>query len=208
MFSFWFFSHSRFCLIYLRYLLGRSFVTMLQARTEKSAFEREADRSKVAGEQWRSHREREMGEKKLISAGVYRSETFPPPLYCEGKHMFRPVCPLFCTNVHANASRFPVSDTGVTAAFYKVRDSSARMCIRVSPPRSILSPSVTSPSIHFPWSYCLRTIRALVSQSRSRCVSIPVRYRGFARCLRNSFCSLRSSQNARIRKWIKLKWNI
>lgn len=45
-----------------------------------------------------------------------------PPLYCEGKHMFRPVCPLLCTNVHADASHSPVSGTGVTAAFYKVRD--------------------------------------------------------------------------------------
>lgn len=132
MFFFWSFSHSRFCLIYLHYLLRKSFVTILQAtRTEKSAFEREADRSKVAEEQWRSHRERN-GRKKLISVGVYWSETFPPPLYCEGKHMFRPVCPLFCTNVHTNVSRFPVSDTSVTGAFYKVRDSSAGMCIRVS----------------------------------------------------------------------------
>jgi len=32
------FSHSRFCLIYLHCLLGRSFVTTLQVRTEKSTF--------------------------------------------------------------------------------------------------------------------------------------------------------------------------
>lgn len=76
---------------------------------------------------------------------------YPPPLYCEGKHMFRPVLLLLCTNVHADATRFPVPDAGVTAAFYKVRDFSTGMHIRISPCRdSILSPPVTFPSIHFP----------------------------------------------------------
>jgi len=81
---------------------------------------------------------REKWAKKAHFCGGLSVRDVPSlPLYCKGKHMFRPVC---SSSLHQCArGRFPFFRLRhVTAAFYKVRDSSAGMCIRISTPRSIL----------------------------------------------------------------------
>jgi len=125
---------------------------------------------------------REKWAKKAHFCGGLSVGDVPSPLYCKGKHMFRPVC---SPSSHQCArGHFPVSDTGVTAAFYKVRDFSVEMCIRIpAAPRSIFPPHRHVP--HDPFSLELLSSyhpRSCI-RSRSRCVSIPILCRGFARCL-------------------------
>lgn len=113
---------------------------------------------------------REMGEKRLISVGGLSAGDIPR------RHIAkRSICsvptgslgPPSSSRTHTDAhSHFAVSDFRVTTAFYKVRDFSAGMCIRVpprAPPRArsiflvlgVYPPSRSSSSV-FPSSYCLR----------------------------------------------------
>lgn len=127
---------------------------------------------------------REMGEKRLISVGGLSAGDIPR------RHIAkRSICsvptgslgPPSSSRTHTDAhSHFAVSDFRVTTAFYKVRDFSAGMCIRVpprAPPRArsiFLVLGVYPPSrflfIRFP-------LELLSSYLRSQCVSISVRRR-------------------------------
>lgn len=129
------------------------------------------------------------GRKKLISAEVYRSETFSLPRYiakgsiCSGQSFpfFAPMC----------MQTLPIPDAGVTAAFYKVRDFTTGMYIRVSPCRVLFSlPPSRFPRSISPEAIVFATIRALVSRSRSRCVSIPVSMSRFRAVFAKSICPL------------------
>lgn len=93
-----------------------------------------------------------MDEKKFISAGVYRSGF---PLAILRREAYVPASLSLSLHQCARGRVFPcLFDIDVTAAFYKLRDSSAGMCIRCV--LSSLAPS-RPPSIHFLSSYCLRT---------------------------------------------------
>lgn len=147
----------------------------------------EKDRSKIAKERWRSrgHSGERNGRKKAHFRGGFIGWRHSPPPYCEE----RSICsvptgslgPPSSSRTHTDAhSHFAVSDFRVTTAFYKVRDFSAGMCIRVpprAPPRArsiFLVLGVYPPSrflfIRFP-------LELLSSYLRSQCVSISVRRR-------------------------------
>jgi len=132
--------------------------------TERGGKEGEGaeDRSKIAEERWRSrgHTAERNERKKPHFHGGFIGWRRSLPSYCVVKHMFRPVCSLLCADIHTDTPHYAVSDIGVTTAFYKVRDSSAKMCIRISLPRFYppLPPLSSVPFlfIRFPSSYCLR----------------------------------------------------
>lgn len=100
--------------------------------------------------------QREMNEKSLISTGVYRLETFPTVILRGEAYVPASLSPSLRRHIHT-LPHFTISDIGVTTAFYKVRDSSAKMCIRI-PPLFCPSSPLSSPLTRFSSSVFPRAI--------------------------------------------------
>jgi len=124
--------------------IGRSFVTGSQTTAAEKSTPRKAGRSGTrqienCGGAMAVARAgipaREMDEKRLISAGVYRPETFVAAIL--QREAYVPTDRSFgAVHIREDARRLDAAGVGVTIAFYKVRDSAAGMRVRCT---SVLS---------------------------------------------------------------------
>lgn len=142
------------------------------------------DRSKIAEKRWRSrgHTAERNGRKKPhfhggLSAGDVPYRHIARWSICSGQSV-----PFFApTYTHGHSPFRHLLHIGVTTAFYKVRDSSAKMCIRASLPCPIPffhPPSFYPVSLH-PFSLELLSSYSVLAYpgARLQCVSISIRRR-------------------------------